>query len=103
MAFYPSSDHGTLSEAHRHTLEEGSAILREVIAERGVRSITHGRELPKGFSRRQRRRGGGVLFIAHRPNGQTGYSFRPDALDPESPGRRYEQPCKAYGGPGNIF
>jgi hypothetical protein len=92
-----------LSDAHRQVLEGGSAIAREVLEERGVRSITGGRELPKGFSGRQRRRGGGILFIAHRPNGQTGYSFRPDALDPESPGRRYEQPCKAYGGPGNIL
>ena len=88
---------------HIQQLEETSGIAREVVAERGVRTITHGRELPKGFSWRQRRRGPGILFIAHRPNGQTGYSFRPDALDPESPGRRYEQPCKAYGGPGNIL
>jgi hypothetical protein len=92
-----------LSDAHRQVLEEGSAIAPEVIAERGVRSIANSRELPRGFSRRQRRRGGGILFIAHRPNGQTGYSFRPDALDPDCPGRRYEQPCKAYGGPGNIL
>jgi Domain of unknown function (DUF3854) len=98
-----STRKGVLSGAHHRQLEGGSAISPEVIAERGVRSITGGRELPKGFSRRQRRRGGGILFIAHRPNGQTGYSFRPDALDPESPGRRYEQPCKAYGGPGNIL
>jgi len=92
-----------LSDAHRRVLEVESAIDRDVWQERSVRTTTGGRDLPKGFSQRQRRRGGGVVFIAHRPNGQTSYSFRPDGVDPESPGHRYEQPCKAYGGPGNIL
>ena len=38
-----------------------------------------------------------------RPNGEIGYSFRPDAPDPDNPGRKYEQPCKALGGPGNFL
>jgi hypothetical protein len=75
----------------------------EVVAERGVRSLRRGRELPEGFSWRQKRRGAGILFTIHRPNGETSWSFRPDAPDPEKPGRKYEQPCKAYGGPGNVL
>ncbi len=38
-----------------------------------------------------------------RPNGETAYSFRPDAPDPKDPGRKYEQPSKHYGGPGNVL
>jgi len=75
----------------------------EVVAERGVRTLRRGRELPEGFSWRQKRRGAGILFTIHRPNGETSWSFRPDAPDPEKPGRKYEQPCKAYGGPGNVL
>ena len=92
-----------LNSAHRRMLLEGSAISGEVLAENDIRTISHGRELPRGFSRRQRRRGPGVLFKVLRPNGEHGYSFRPDAPDPEEPGRKYEQPCKALGGPGNIL
>jgi len=88
---------------HIQQFEEGSGIAREVIAERGVKSITHGRELPKGFSWRQRRRGSGILFTVHRPNGETSWSFRPDEPDPKDPGRKYEQPSKHYGGPGNVL
>jgi hypothetical protein len=88
---------------HIQQLEEGSGIAREVIAERGVRSITHARELPKGFSWRQRRRGSGILFTVHRPDGSTSSSFRPDEPDPKDPGRKYEQPSKYYGGPGNVL
>jgi hypothetical protein len=88
---------------HIRQLEEASGIAREVIAARGVRSITHGRELPKGFSWRQRRRGSGILFTVHRPDGSTSWSFRPDESDPKDPGRKYEQPSKHYGGPGNVL
>ena len=49
-------------------LEVGSAIDAEMLAERGVRTTTRGRDLPGDFSQR---RGGGLLFIAHHPNGQT--------------------------------
>lgn len=94
---------GPLSPEHKRILREGSAISPEVLKESGAWSVAHGRELPKGFSRRQRQRGAGILFALHRPNGQTSWSFRPDAIDQESPGRKYEQPCKAYGGPGNVL
>lgn len=103
MTSYPNSECRTLSDSHRRMLRDGSAILEDVIAERGVRSIVHGRDLPEGFSKRQQQRGGGILFIAHRPNGKTSYSYRPDALDPKRPGHKYEQPCKALGGPGNVL
>lgn len=72
-----------------------------ISAERGVRTIAHGRELPAGFSPRQRRLGSGLLFTVHRPNGETGYTFRPDK--PDKPGRKYEQPSKRHGGPGNVL
>jgi len=75
----------------------------EVVAERGVRTLRRGCELPEGFSWRQKRRGAGILFTIHRPNGKTSWSFRPDAPDSAKPGRKYEQPCKAYGGPGNVL
>ena len=88
---------------HIRQLEETSGIAREVVAERGVRTITHGRELPKDFSWRQRRRGPGILFTVHRPNGETSWSFRPDEPDSKDPGRKYEQPSKYYGGPGNVL
>jgi hypothetical protein len=92
-----------LETQHIQQLEAGSGIAREVFSERGVQSITHGRELPKGFSWRQRRRGSGILFTVHRPNGETSWSFRPDEPDPKDPGRKYEQPSKHYGGPGNVL
>ena len=92
-----------LEAHHIHQLEKESGIARDVIAERGVRSVAGGRELPKGFSWRQRKRGPGILFTVHRPNGETSWSFRPDEPDPKDPGRKYEQPSKHYGGPGNVL
>lgn len=92
-----------LSPKHRTTLEAGSAIAPELIDERGVRTVVRGRDLPKGFSPRQRRRAPGMLFTVHRPNGETSHSFKPDEPDPEAPGRKYEQPSKYYGGPGNVL
>jgi hypothetical protein len=88
---------------HIQQLEKESGIARDIIAERGVRSIAGGRELPKGFSWRQRKRGSGILFTVHRPNSETSWSFRPDEPDPKDPGRKYEQPSKHYGGPGNVL
>jgi hypothetical protein len=101
--FPNAGEKATLSNKHRRTLEVGSAILGEVLKENDVRTITHGRELPEGFSRRQRRRGGGILFAVARPNRETSYSFRPDDPDPENPGHKYEQPCKALGAAGNVL
>jgi Domain of unknown function (DUF3854) len=92
-----------LEAHHIHQFEEESGIARDVAIERGVRTTTGGRELPKGSSWRQRKRGGGILFTVHRPNGETSWSFRPDAPDPKDPGRKYEQPSKHYGGPGNVL
>jgi hypothetical protein len=103
MTYYSKNSSKTLSDAHRMMLFDESGIDPEVSRERGVRTITHGRELPDGFSRRQRRRGGGLLFIVHRPNGETSHSFRPGGIDPERPGHRYEQPCKHLGAPGNVL
>src|SRR5215212_9150572 len=92
-----------LSAGHRRMLEVGSAIAHEVHVESGVRSIAHGRELPKGFSGRQRRRGAGILFTVHRPNGDMTSVFRPDEADPDNAGLRYEAMCKKLGGPGNVL
>ncbi len=92
-----------LADAHRQVLEEGSAISPEVIAESGVRTVERGCELPEGFSGRQRRRGRGMLFPVDRPNGERSWCFRPDRIDPERPGHKYEQPCKALGGAGNTL
>src|SRR5215218_8511600 len=84
-----------LCDEHRRTLVEGSAIDPEIIAERGVRSVTKGRgHLPSVYSRRQKRRAPGILFTVHRPNGQTATIFRPDEPDPEHPGCKYEMECK---------
>ncbi len=103
MTSYPKSAPRTLADAHRRMLEVGSAISRGVYEESGVKTITHGRQLPPGFSRRQRKRGGGLLFMGHRPNGGTFYVFRPDKADPDNPGLRYEATCKKLGGPGNVL
>jgi hypothetical protein len=88
---------------HRKALEEGSAILPGVLEGRGVCSTAGGRELPEGFSQRQRRRGGGILFTIHRPSGETDFCFRPDAPDSDNPGRKYEMRCKKLGAPGNVL
>lgn len=72
-----------------------------MVAERVVRTVSHGRELPEGFSRRQRRLGPGLLFTVHRPGGGIDYSFRPNT--PDEPGRKYEQRSKRCGGPGNVL
>jgi hypothetical protein len=99
MTFYPNR----LSEHHLKTLVDGSGIAPEIIQEHEARTITRGSELPRGFSKRQRKRAPGILFTAPRPNGKMAYSFRPDEPDPEDPGRRYEQPSKRCGGPGNVL
>jgi hypothetical protein len=93
----------TLSDSHRRVLEVGSAIWREVYEESGVRTITNGRQLLRSFSPRQRKRGGGMLFIGHRPNGETFYLFRPNEPDPDNPSLKYEATCKKLGGPGNVL
>lgn len=98
-----AADLSALSADHRRMLLEESAISADVAAERGIETVVRGEELPEGFSRRQRRRGAGVLFTVHRPNGETSHCFRPDEPDPEDPGRKYEQPSKHYGGPGNVL
>jgi hypothetical protein len=92
-----------LSQQHEDMLFKESGNSPEVVAERGVQSIRRGRELPEGFSWRQKKRAPGILFAIHRPNGERSYSFRPDEPDPEKPGRKYEQPSKYYGGPGNVL
>jgi hypothetical protein len=99
----PHSTASGLCATHRQQLGTGSAIAPEIIAERGVRTIKRGRELPDCFSPRQRRRGSGTLFTVHRLNGETSYIFRPDAPDLENPGRKYEIPAKKHGGPGNVL
>ena len=105
MTLYQDSGSTKRNLSHRHEemLFKESGNSPEVVAERGVRTLRRGRELPEGFSWRQKRRGAGILFTIHRPNGETSWSFRPDAPDPAKPGRKYEQPCKAYGGPGNVL
>ena len=103
MSSYLNSSSRTLSDSHRCALEVGSAIAREVLDENPAATIARGRELPEGFSGRQRRRAPGVLFSVTRPNGETAHSFRPNEPDPKNPGHKYEQPCKALGGPGNVL
>ncbi len=103
MISYPNGASCTLSDFHRKMLFEESAIAPEVLAESGARSIVHGRGLPNVFSDRQRRRAPGILFAVHRPNGATSWCFRPDRPDPDNPGHKYEQPCKALGGSGNAL
>lgn len=87
-----------LSEEHRRVIEVGSAADREIHEENGAWTVTHGRHLPEGFTQRQRRRGHGMLFAVHRPNGKTDWIFRPDAADPERPGLKYEARCKGARG-----
>src|SRR5215218_1183486 len=101
MTLYQHNGHSKqhlLSQKHEKMLFKESGNSPEVVAERGVRTIRRGRDLPEGFSWRQKKRAPGILFTLHRPNGETSYSFRPDEPDPEKPGRKYEQPSKYYGG-----
>jgi len=104
---YPTGADSTtpgLSEAHSRQLFEESGISCEVVAERGVRSVSGGRgQLPSVYSWRQKRRGVGIEFTIHRPNGETSTIFRPDQPDPENPGCKYLQPPKSRGGPGNVL
>ncbi|MDP9486193.1 MAG: DUF3854 domain-containing protein [Actinomycetota bacterium] len=103
MESYQDRGASRLSGNHRRVLVEGSGIAPEVLERYCVRTVVRGRELPRGFSRRQKGRAPGMLFEVVRPNGEIGYSFRPDNPDPDSPGRKYEQPCKAYGAVGNFL
>jgi Domain of unknown function (DUF3854) len=103
MESYPNTHSRTLSDSHRRTLEVASAISREVLEENGVRTITHGRELPEGFSDRQRNRVPGILFTVTRPNGKVDWIYRPDDPDSDKPGLKYEARCKALGSPGNVL
>jgi Domain of unknown function (DUF3854) len=103
---YPTTADGTtpgLSAKHRRVLVEGSGIDPEIIEERGVRTVTKGRELPAVYSWRQKKRAPGMVFTAHRPNGETCTIFRPDKPNPKNPGHKYEQECKARGGTGNVL
>src|SRR5215210_7167214 len=99
----PGGSAPPLSDEDRRILEIGSAISREILEENGVCNISHGRELPEGFSRRQRRRVPGILFTVTRPNGKSDWIYRPNAADPERPGLKYEARCKALGSPGNVL
>src|SRR5215211_793598 len=92
-----------LSDKHRHTHEVGSAIAPDILDSSGVHTITHGRQLPRSFCRRQRHRAPGALYEVHRPNGKKTWVFRPDEPDPENPGLKYEATCKKLGGPGNVL
>ncbi|MDP9486381.1 MAG: DUF3854 domain-containing protein [Actinomycetota bacterium] len=103
MESYQGRGASRLSEDHRRVLVEGSGISPTVLERYCVRTIGPGRDLPRGFSPRQRRRAPGMLFEAVRPNGETGYSFRPDRPDPKNPGHKYEQPCKGLGAAGNTL
>lgn len=103
MTFYPNSSPRTLSDSHRHTHEVGSAIAPDILDSSGVHTITDGRQLPRGFAGRQRKRAPGVLYEVHRPNGKKAWVFRPDDADPERPGLKYEATCKKLGGPGNVL
>jgi hypothetical protein len=91
-----------LSDSHRHMHEVGSAIAPELL-EGGVYTVTDGRQLPRGFSKRQRKRAPGVLYEVPRPAGETTWVFRPDEADLENPGLKYEATCKKLGGPGNVL
>jgi len=93
----------TLSDSHRHTHEVGSAIAPDILDGSGVHTITDGRQLPRGFCKRQRQRAPGVLYEVPRPNGQRAWAFRPDDPDPDKPGLKYEATCKKLGGPGNVL
>jgi hypothetical protein len=93
----------TLAELHRHTHEVGSAIAPDILDSSGVHTVTDGRQLPRGFSKRQRKRAPGVLYKVSRPNGEATWVFRPDDPDPERPGLKYEATCKKLGGPGNVL
>ena len=78
-----------LSEPHRVSLQQGSGIHPDVIAERGVHTVRHRSGLPPQFKGKQRRRG--ILFPTFSADGTTrGHQLRPDA--PIKPGRKYEQP-----------
>ena len=103
MPSYPNSGPRDLSDSRRQALKTESAILDEILDENPIHEVAHGRELPEGFSGRQRRRAPGLLFGITRPDGTTGYIFRPDEPDPKNPGHKYEQPCKALGAPGNVL
>jgi Domain of unknown function (DUF3854) len=106
QSYRSKAEHTTshLTAEHRRQLMEGSGIGPAVIAERSVRTVRSGRgELPSVYSWRQKKRAPGILFTAHRPNGQTSTIFRPDEPDPKNPGCKYEQPCKHLGGSGNVL
>lgn len=96
-------DPPVLDERHDMTLFEGSAIAREVTAERGTRTVRSGREVPKQFSWRQKRRAPGILFPSHFPGREPSWILRPDRPDPKRPGYKYCQPPKHYGGAGNTL
>jgi hypothetical protein len=100
----PETPPGTrLSAEHRRTHEQESAITWDVLEESGVFTITDGRQLPQGFSGRQRRRAPGVLYRVPRPDGNIAWVFRPDEPDQVNPGLKYEATCKKLGGPGNVL
>jgi hypothetical protein len=100
---HASSTTPAFSERHRRMLYDESGISPEVAAERGVRTVRSGCELPKVYSWRQKKRAPGIWFTIHRPNGETCTIFRPDEPDPKNSGHKYEQECKYYGGAGNVL
>src|SRR5215212_8561171 len=89
MAFYPSSDHGTLSEAHRRMLFEESGISPDVARERGYYTARRRSEVPEAFKNYQRKPG--LVVPMFSPDGETvGYQLRPDRSRKGGP--KYETP-----------
>src|SRR5829696_175766 len=94
MTVYPNGQSRTLSDSHRRTLFENSAIVEEVAAARGYRTIRRRSEVPTEFAQWQRRLG--LLVPTHSPDRVTsGHQLRPNKPIHRKNGNapRYETPA----------
>jgi len=89
MSSYPNASPVTLSDAHRRTLYDESAIDPGVARERGYYTARRRSEVPETFQDYQRRVG--LVVPMFSPDGETvGYQLRPDR--PRKGGPKYETP-----------
>jgi hypothetical protein len=87
MTYYQHMDarkHSALSPKHEEMLFKESAIAPDVVAERGVRTVRTGRDLPRSYSWRQKKRAPGSCLPHTAPTARRRRSSAPITRTPRT-------------------